>query len=77
VLEDAVMPAVDYRLADGLSWEQRSGVLGGAIANPRALGLEVTIFNPALDASGKIARNLVDCLVAGLLRGPPLLSPQP
>ena len=71
VLDDAIMPAVDYRLLDGLSWDELSGVLRVAMASPRAVGLEITIFNPTLDRDGLIARGLVDALVAGLDFVPP------
>lgn len=70
VLDDAVMPAVDYRLPGGLSWEELSAVLRSAVASPSAVGLEVTIFNPTLDPKGTIARDLVDVLVAALLPRP-------
>lgn len=66
VLDDAVMPAVDYRLPDGLSWDELSGVLRAAVASPRAVGLEITIFNPSLDPDGRIARRFVDALAAGV-----------
>jgi len=66
VLDDAIMPAVDYRLPDGLGWDELSAVLRLAMAGPRAVGLEITIFNPALDPDGRIALDLVDALVAGL-----------
>lgn len=66
VLDDAIMPAVDYRLPGGLSWQELSDVLRAAAASPRAVGLEVTIFNPTFDPDGTIARDLVDALVAGL-----------
>jgi arginase len=66
VLDDAIMPAVDYRLPDGLSWEELSSVLSAAVAHPNAVGLEITIFNPTLDGDGRIAHSLVDALVAGL-----------
>jgi arginase len=59
VLDDAVMPAVDYRLPGGLSWDELEAVLAAAIATRRAVGLELTIFNPALDADGVIIRTLV------------------
>jgi arginase len=59
VLDDAVMPAVDYRLPGGLSWDELESVLAAAIATDRAVGLELTIFNPALDADGVIIRTLV------------------
>jgi arginase len=66
VLDDAIMPAVDYRLPDGLSWDELITAVGLAIAGDRAVGLDVTIFNPTLDADGRIARALVDALVAAL-----------
>jgi arginase len=66
VLDDAIMPAVDYRLPDGLGWDELSAVLRLAMAGPRAVGLEITIFNPALDPDGRIVLDLVDALVAGL-----------
>lgn len=68
VLDDAVMPAVDYRLPGGLSWDQLETVIGMAIDTGRAVGLEVTIFNPALDADGTITRTLVARLVKALRR---------
>jgi arginase len=66
VLDDAVMPAVDYRLPDGLSWDELVTVLRVATASDRAVGLEVAIFNPTLDPDGRVARALVDALAAGL-----------
>ena len=66
VLDDTIMPAVDYRLSDGLSWDELSGVLRAAVASARAVGLEITIFNPTLDPDGRIARRLVEALAAGL-----------
>jgi arginase len=62
-LDDAVMPAVDYRLPGGLSWHELETVLRMALETGAAVGLEVTIFNPALDTYGAIARALVACLV--------------
>jgi arginase len=66
VLDDAIMPAVDYRLPDGLSWDELTVVLRLAVMTGREIGVEVTIFNPTLDADGDIGRALVDRLVAGL-----------
>ena len=67
VLDDAIMPAVDYRLSDGLRWDELRGVLRAAVASPGAVGLEITIFNPMLDPAGEIAHALVDTLVEGLI----------
>jgi arginase len=62
-LDDSVMPAVDYRLPGGLSWRELDAILRAALNSPRAVGLEVTIFNPALDDDGTIAGSLVESLV--------------
>ncbi|WP_409467579.1 arginase family protein [Streptomyces sp. HC307] len=62
VLDDAVMPAVDYRLPGGLSWAELEQVLHTALADERAAGLDVTIFNPRLDPDGSIAARLAQCL---------------
>jgi arginase len=62
VLDDAVMPAVDYRIPDGLHWHELEAVLGTAVATGAVVGVEVTIYNPALDPGGTIARALVACL---------------
>jgi arginase len=67
VLDDAVMPAVDYRLPGGLSWDELSAILRVLMATGQAVGVNVGIYNPALDADGSIARRLVSCLVTGLL----------
>ncbi|WP_155055849.1 arginase family protein [Streptomyces blattellae] len=64
VLDDAVMPAVDYRLDGGLSWEELETVLGLALSGP-AVGFDVAIFNPRLDPEGTIAARLTECLLRG------------
>lgn len=65
-LDDAVMPAVDYRIPDGFSWDELTLVLKMALATRRVAGLEVTIYNPALDIDGSAGRKLTDMLVAAL-----------
>jgi arginase len=60
VLDDAIMPAVDYRLEGGLTWAEAAELVHGLLAQPGARGLEVTIFNPNLDPDGSIARNLCE-----------------
>jgi arginase len=67
VLDDAVMPAVDYRLPDGLGIAELSALLRALLASGRAVGMTVAIYNPALDPDGGIARDLVAALVAGLV----------
>ena len=65
MLDDAVMPAVDYRMPGGLSWDELEAVLraGGGSG---AVGINVTIFNPKLDADGSIAGAFVETLARGL-----------
>lgn len=62
-LADAIMPAVDYRLPDGLSWDEAGTVLRVARASGKAVGIEVTIYNPNLDADGSAGRGLTELLV--------------
>jgi arginase len=66
VLDDAVMPAVDYRLPGGLTWVELETVLRTAVSEGQAVGLDVTIFNPHLDPDGQITARLADCLLNGL-----------
>jgi arginase len=70
VLDDAIMPAVDYRMPDGLTWDELETILSAAMRSKRALGINITIFNPALDQDGRIARDLVNTLARGLVRSP-------
>lgn len=65
-LDDAVMPAVDYRLPGGLTWDELETALRVAAGSSWAVGLEVTIFNPTLDDDGSIADALVRCLTRSL-----------
>src|SRR5262245_57622609 len=65
-LDDSVMPAVDYRLPDGFSWNEMTAILKVAMASGHAVGLEVTIYNPALDENGAAGRGLTNALVAAL-----------
>ncbi len=66
VLDDEIMPAVDYRLPGGLTWQELESVLCTALADERAVGLDVTIFNPRLDPGGTAAARLTVCLRRGL-----------
>ncbi|WP_368563753.1 arginase family protein [Pseudoxanthomonas sp. UTMC 1351] len=61
-LDDDVMPAVEYRLPDGLSIQELRRTLEIALASGKALGIEVTVYNPNLDKDGEAGRRLVDVL---------------
>lgn len=67
VLDDAIMPAVDYRLEDGLSYSDLTEVLKALLATKHAVGMTITIFNPRLDLDGSIASKFVSSIVDGLL----------
>jgi len=65
-LDDAIMPAVEYRIPGGLKRDEAVTVLRAAIGSGRAIGLEVTIYNPSLDPDGSAGRLLADLLVEAL-----------
>ncbi|XYH98983.1 arginase family protein [Sorangium sp. So ce1128] len=65
-LDDDIMPAVDYRIAGGLSWDELASALQIAIGSARAVGIEITVYNPNLDADGAAGRGLVDTLSRAL-----------
>ena len=66
VLHDEIMPAVDYRIPDGLEFNDLSAVLRVLLGSGQAVGMTITIFNPLLDREGTLAQRFVDCIVAGL-----------
>jgi arginase len=70
VLDDAIMPAVGYRMPDGLSWQELETILNAAMRSGRARGINITIFEPKRDKAGSIARDLVNTLARGLVRSP-------
>jgi arginase len=68
VLDDRIMPAVDYRLGNGgLEFSELSYLLKTLTSSQKAIGMTITIYNPNLDSNGSIAKNFVECIVAGLL----------
>jgi arginase len=66
VLDDEVMPAVDYRTPGGLTHAELATLLRVAFASPLAVGLEVTIYNPTLDPSGEAGKALTQTLFDAL-----------
>jgi arginase len=65
-LDDAIMPAVDFRVPGGLSWSELGTVLRLALGSGKAVGLELTIYNPRLDDDGSAGRGLADLMAAVL-----------
>lgn len=66
VLDDSIMPAVDYRLPGGITFSELSDLLKLLLSSKKAVGISITILNPALDNDGSITRNFVSSIVAGL-----------
>ena len=66
VLDDSIMPAVDYRLPDGITFSELSNLLKLLLLSKKAVGISITIFNPTLDKDGSITRNFVSSIVEGL-----------
>ena len=66
VLDDSIMPAVDYRLPDGITFPELSNLLKLLLLSKKAVGISVTIFNPTLDKDDSITRNFVSSIVEGL-----------
>lgn len=63
VLDDAVMPAVDSRQPDGLSYDELESLLRPVLDTGRVVGMDVTIYDPDRDPDGSAGRSLVDGLV--------------
>jgi arginase len=68
-LDDRLMPAVDYRLPDGFTRDEMHAILTTALSSRQSVGLEITIYNPALDPEGAAGRALTDILVNALREG--------
>lgn len=66
VLDDSIMPAVDYRLNGGLSFCELSELLKIIVASGRTVGMDITIFNPNFDSDGSIAHRFVSSVLEGL-----------
>lgn len=66
VLSTASLGAVDYRQAGGLDWDVLTRLTRLMLASPRAIGWDVTIYNPDLDRDGTDAMRIVRYLVESL-----------
>jgi arginase len=72
VLDPGIMPAVDTPEPGGLTWEELAALLRALTAAELATGMQLTIFDPELDADGHLAAELTATIVAGLA---PLATP--
>ena len=62
VLDPQLMPAVDTPLAGGFDLDTACKVLAPLVAHPKALGLQLTIYDPTTDHDSIGARHLVDLI---------------
>jgi arginase len=69
VLDGAYMPAVDSPEPGGPGPDLLAALLRPLVTHPKALGLQLTIYDPALDTDRQCARRLVDLLHAVLNDG--------
>ena len=62
-LDDQLMPAVDSRTTDGLSYDELAEILIPLLSSKKAVGMEITILDPDLDEDGTYTRMFVDKMV--------------
>ena len=58
VIDPSVMPAVDSPEPGGVTLEELADLLSPLVRHPKALGLEVTIYDPHLDTDGASGQRL-------------------
>lgn len=67
-LDDAVMPAVDWRVQGGLTPGEVVGLARPLVSSGLIAGMDVTIYNPALDteelAAGRVLLDVVASILA-------------
>lgn len=70
VLDPQWMPAVDSPDPGGLRFDELEPIVRAAVQSPRAVGMELTIFDPDKDPDGRLARQLVDLLARAFAPAP-------
>jgi arginase len=58
VLDETIMQAVDDPRPGGLAWDELMSALSTAVRSGHAVGLQVAIYNPGIDAGGTNGRGL-------------------
>lgn len=62
VLDDDIMPSVDSRQADGLSWKEFHDLIVAVLASGMTMGMQVTILDPDLDPESIYVEALASAL---------------
>ena len=60
VLNDTLMPCVDSRTPDGLTYEEFNELTSYLFESSKLSGLEITILDPDLDDTGQYTKNFVE-----------------
>ncbi|WP_284460346.1 arginase family protein [Chryseobacterium sp.] len=63
VLKDEIMPAVDSRMEDGISYDDLQEMLIPLIHHPECFGIEITILDPDYDKNGFYTQAFVENLI--------------
>lgn len=60
VLDEAVFPATDYLMPNGLAWEELAELLGPLASHPKLAGASLGCYNPEKDPDDACGRRLVE-----------------
>ncbi|MDW8851725.1 arginase family protein [Flavobacterium sp. MMLR14_040] len=60
VLNDTIMPCVDSRTPDGLTYDEFNKLTSYLFQSKKLCGLEITILDPDLDTTGQYTKDFVD-----------------
>lgn len=69
ILNSEVMPAVDCPNPSGISYEELYEVLEVLLSSEKAVGMEITIFDPELDSDASIAKAFTACIARAFAGG--------
>jgi arginase len=58
VLNDEIMPCVDSRQEDGLTYDELKLTFESLLSSPLFRGIDITIFDPTLDKDGRYVKQL-------------------
>jgi arginase len=65
-LDSEMVPAVDSPQPDGFTPTQLAEILAPLSADPRCLGMQLTIYDPLLDPDGASGERIVEMVVRAL-----------
>jgi arginase len=66
ILDAGVMPAVDSPEIDGSYFDELGDLLSDLVGDPKAIGVDITIYDPDLDPDGEHALSITNMLVKAL-----------